>query len=77
MAGVGFRFGGSKTQTGAGKIQAKVAAQKVDAEYDRWHARAINAPNPVEQHFVDAVGKVKQLEAAKPGAARKGKGGQV
>ena len=72
-----LKLGDHPLLSGAGKIQAKVAAQKVDAEYDRWHARAINAPNPVEQHFVDAVGKVKQLEAAKPGAARKGKGGQV
>ena len=55
---------------------AKIAAKKVDAEYDRWHTRAINAPSPVEQHFVDAIGKVKQIEASKPKAARKGKGDQ-
>lgn len=29
---------------------------------------------PVEQHFVDAVGKVKQIEAAKPKTTRMDKG---
>jgi hypothetical protein len=58
------------------KVQARQAAKKFDAEYDRWHARAINAPSPIEQHFVEAIGKVKQIEAGKPKAARKGKGDQ-
>ena len=56
---------------------AKVAAKKVDAEYDRWHTRAINAPSPVEQHFVEVIGKVKQIEAAKPKVSRKRKGDQA
>lgn len=72
-----LKLGDHPLLSGAGKVQAKVAAQKVDVEYERWHARAINAPNPVEQHFVDAVGKVKQIEAVKPKAARKGKGDQA
>ena len=59
------------------RLQAKVATQKDYAENDRWHARAINAPNPVEHYFVDAIGKVKQIEAAKPKAARKGKGNRA
>ena len=71
-----LKLGGHPLLSGAGKVQAKVAAKKVDAEYERWHARAINAPSPVEQHFVEAIGKVKQIEAAKPRAARKGKGDQ-
>lgn len=69
-----LKLGEHPLLSGAGKVQAKVAAQKVDAEYERWHARAINAPNPVEQHFVDAIGKVKEIEAAKPIVARKSKG---
>jgi len=60
--------------TGADKVQAKVAAKKVDAEYDRWHAPAIAAPSPVEQHFVEAIAKVKQIQAVKPKSARNGKG---
>lgn len=72
-----LKLGDHPLLSGAGKVQAKVAAQKVDAEYDRWHARAINAPTSVEQHFVDAIDKVKQIEAAKPKTARKGKGDQA
>ncbi len=72
-----LKLGEHPLLSGAGKVQARVAAQRVEAEYDRWHARAINAPAPVEQHFVDAIGKVKQIEAAKPKAARKGKGDQA
>lgn len=70
-----LKLGDHPLLSGAGKVSAKAAAQKVDAEYDRWHARAINAPSPVEQHFVEAIGKVKQIEAAKPKGGRKGKGG--
>lgn len=69
-----LKLGDHRLLSGAGKVQAKVAAQKVDAEYDRWHTRAINAPSPVEQHFVDAIGNVKQIEASKPKVARKDKG---
>lgn len=72
-----LKLGEHPLLSGAGKVQAKVAAQKVDAEYERWHIRAINAPNPVEQHFVDAIGKVKQIEATKPKAVRKAKGDQA
>ena len=69
-----LKLGDHPLLSGAGKVQAKVAAKKVDVEYDHWHARAINAPSPVEQHFVDAIGKVKQIEAVKPKAERKDKG---
>jgi hypothetical protein len=72
-----LKLGDHPLLSGAGKVQAKVAAQKVDAEYDRWHTRAINAPSPVEQHFVDAISAVRRIEAAKPKAARKGKGDQA
>jgi hypothetical protein len=65
-----LKLGDHPLLSGAGKVSAKAATDKVNAEYDRWHQRAINAPSPVEQHFVEAMAKVKQIEAAKP----KGKG---
>jgi hypothetical protein len=64
-----LKLGDHPLLIGAGKVQAKVATMKVDAEYDAWHARAINEPSAVEQHFVEAVGKAKAIEARK----RKGK----
>ncbi|MGH8338067.1 MAG: RhuM family protein, partial [Gammaproteobacteria bacterium] len=60
-----LKLGDHPLLVGAGRIQAKVAAKKVDAEYDAWHARAINAPSAVERHFIEAVGKVKAIEGAR------------
>lgn len=68
-----LKLGDHPLLSGAGKVQAKVAADKVNAEYDRWHARAINAPSPVEQHFIDAISAVKRIEAATKQVKRKGK----
>lgn len=72
-----LKLGDHPLLPGAGKVQAKVATKKVDAEYDRWHARAINAPSPVEQHFVEAIGKAHQIKAGKPKASRKSLGDQA
>ena len=68
-----LKLGEHPLLAGAGRIQAKVATKRVDAEYDAWHARAINAPSPVEQHFVEAIGKTKSIEAARPRATKKDK----
>jgi hypothetical protein len=68
-----LKLGDHPLLAGAGRIQAKVAAKKVDAEFDAWHARAINAPSAVEQHFVEAIGKAKAIEAGRPAVAKKGK----
>ena len=56
----------------AGKVTADRAKRHVDAEYDRWHSRAINAPSAVEQHFIEATAKVKKLAADKPANAKGG-----
>jgi hypothetical protein len=61
-----LKLGDHPLLSGAGKVSAKAATDKVSAEYDRWHQRAINAPSAVEQHFIEATAKVKQIEAAKP-----------
>ena len=50
---------------------ADVVQRHVDAEYDRWHTRAINAPSAVEQHFIEATAKVKKLAADKPAKGKK------
>jgi hypothetical protein len=69
-----LKLGDHPLLSGAGKVSAKAATDKVNAEYDRWHQRAINAPSAVEQHFIEATAKVKQIEAAKPKATPKGMG---
>lgn len=67
-----LKLGDHPLLDGAGRVSAKQAQRYVDAEYDRWHTRAINAPSAVEQHFIEATAKVKALAADKP---TKGKGG--
>ncbi len=69
-----LKLGDRDVLTHAGRVSAQIAKDKGGAEYERWHARAINAPSPAEQHFLEAVQKAKKLEAVKPKAARKTKG---
>ncbi|MGQ3297348.1 virulence RhuM family protein [Reyranella sp.] len=61
-----LKLGDHPLLAGAGKVQAKVAENKVNAEYDAWHTRTINSPSAVEKHFVEAIGKAKAIEGARP-----------
>jgi hypothetical protein len=61
-----LKLGEHPLLVGAGRIQAKTAEKKVNAEYDAWHARAINAPSAVERHFVEAISKTKAIEGTRP-----------
>ena len=70
-----LKLGDRDVLTHAGRVSAQLARQKGGEEYERWRARAINAPSPVEAHFLEAVQKTKALEAAKPKGKRKGKPG--
>ena len=68
-----LKLGDRDVLTNAGRVSAQLARQKGGEEYERWRARAINAPSPVEAHFLEAVQKTKALEAAKPKGKRKDK----
>jgi hypothetical protein len=68
-----LKLGNHPLLAGAGRVQAKVAEKKVNAEYDAWHVRAINEPSPVERHFVEAIGKVKAVEAVRRSGTKRGK----
>lgn len=67
-----LKLGDHPLLVGAGKVQAKTAEKKVNAEYDAWRARAINAPSAVERHFQEAVDKTKRLIAEKPKPGKRG-----
>ena len=67
-----LKLGDHPLLAGAGRVQAKVATKKVDVEYDVWHARAINAPSAVEQHFVEAIGKANAISADKSDTGKRG-----
>lgn len=69
-----LKLGEHPLLVGAGRVQAKAAEKKVNAEYDAWHARAINAPSAVERHFVEAISKTKAIEGARPKPAKGRKG---
>ncbi len=71
-----LKLGERDVLTHAGKVSAQLARKRGGEEYERWHTRAINAPSPVEQHFLEAVQKAKALEAAKPKKKSKRKGGK-
>jgi hypothetical protein len=68
-----LQLGGHEVLSGAGKVSAKQAKLKVDAEYDRWHTRAINTPSPVETHFAAAISKAKAIEGVVKKTTGKGK----
>lgn len=59
--------------TNAGRISAKLAKKKADAEYDKWHTRAIEAPSAVERHFLEATQAVKQIGAQRKKGGSDGK----
>jgi hypothetical protein len=68
-----LRLGDRHVLTHAGRVSAEMAKLKGGAEYDRWHARAVNAPTAVEAHFVEAMGAAKKIEAGRPKVANKDK----
>lgn len=57
-----IRFNERELLTHAGKISHQQAIDKAHAEYDKYRALTIDEPSPVEQHFIEAVQAVKQLE---------------
>ena len=49
--------------THAGKVSHEDALAKALTEYEKYHqSKQLNVPSPVEQHFLEAVAKVGQLE---------------
>ena len=48
--------------THAGKISHQQAIDKALGEYDKYHTLTVNEPSLVEQHFIEALQTVHQLE---------------
>lgn len=57
-----IRFNERELLSHAGKISHQQAIDKAHAEYDKYRALTVDEPSPVEQHFIEAVQAVKQLE---------------
>jgi len=56
-----LRLGDRDVLTHAGRYTASAAKLKGGEEFERWRDRVIEQPSAVEAHFMEAVGKVKQL----------------
>jgi hypothetical protein len=69
--------GGNMCLSPADKVAAEAAFEKVNVEYDSCDERAESARCAVEQHFVEATAKVKQIEVVKSVATLKGNGGRT
>ncbi len=48
--------------THAGTISHQQALEKAHAEYEKYRQAHLNDPSPVEEHFLEAVKEVKQIE---------------
>lgn len=63
--------------THAGKISHETAKLKAEAEYETFRAAQAALPQPVDQHFADAIDELKKIESEvkkKPGRKKKGGG---
>jgi len=69
-----LRLGDRDVLTHAGRVSADMAKLKGGEAYDRWHARAVNAPTAVEANFLEAVGAAKKIGNSRAKGARKSKG---
>src|SRR6185437_3621121 len=60
--------------THAGKISHETAKLKAEAEFETFRAVQAALPQPVDQHFADAVDELKKIEGEvkKPGRKKKG-----
>ncbi len=48
--------------THAGMVSHKDALANAHAEYEKYRRQRLNAPSPVEQHFLEAVNETKQIQ---------------
>ena len=73
-----IRLTGRDILTHAGRISHDTAKTKAELEYARYRASHAAQPQPVDQHFAEAVGEVKRIEQAAKGRKTGGRksGGQ-
>lgn len=55
----------------AGKISHEAAIEKARSEYEKFRKQMLDAPSPVERHFIEAVREVKELEKGEPASSKK------
>lgn len=60
-----LKLTGRDVLTDAGKISHDKALEKAHGEYEKYHKELLNAPSLIEQHFLEAEKKLRQIENAK------------
>ena len=71
-----IRIADRQILTHAGKVSHETARLKAESEYDAFRSAQDKLPQPVDQHFADAVNELKQIEKnAKKQPKGKSKGG--
>jgi hypothetical protein len=60
--------------THSGSVSRDQAIDKARLEYEKYRKQMLDAPSPVERHFIEAIKEVKELEKQPPPRKkRKGK----
>ena len=57
--------------THAGRVSHEAALAKAEGEFEKFRAIEAAKPSPVEQHFIEAIEQVKQLEKGKTAKKKK------
>jgi len=58
-----LRLGEREILTHAGRVEHQAAIDKAYVEYEKYHAKEMERPSPVEGHFSEAIRKTKMLSA--------------
>lgn len=62
-----LRMSGRQVLADLGQVTHEEALSKAHAEFEQYRAQHLNDVSPVEEHFLEAIEELKQLEARKPG----------
>jgi len=60
-----MRISDREILTHAGKVSHEAAQARAEAEFEKFRCIEDAKPSPVEQHFIEAIEQVKQLESGK------------
>ncbi len=69
-----MRISDREVLTHAGQMSHEAALARAEAEFDKFSRSEEAKPSPVEQHFIEAIEQVKQLEKGKPRKTKPPKG---
>jgi hypothetical protein len=66
-----MRISDREVLTHAGQMSHEAALARAEAEFEKFRRIEDAKPSPVEQHFIEAIEQVKQLEKGKPAKRKK------